>query len=130
MKKMKIAFDIGGVISKYPGQMKTMMKALIAGGVEVFILTDMPQTTAIPMCRLNGIDFIADDHILSADWGLHQDSAKTVVMKERSIDILIDDRPDYVAEGDFIGMVLSPSTEFLLRRNLETSNRKINLMEP
>jgi hypothetical protein len=29
-------------------------------------------------------------------------------MAEHRIDILIDDRPDYCAEGDFIGLVLSP----------------------
>lgn len=105
---MRIAFDIGGVISKYPDQMMEMMKALIAGGQDVYILTDMSKETAVPMCRMNGIDFIDDDHILCADWGAYHDRAKTVVCESMGIDVLIDDRPDYAAEGNFIGMVLSP----------------------
>jgi len=105
---MKVAFDVGGLISRYPIQMKAMMKALIAGGVEVYILTDMNQQDARAACETNGIDFISQDRILSADWSCHGDLCKTRMCEAHGIDILLDDRPDYTAHGDFIGLNLSP----------------------
>lgn len=105
---MKAGFDIGGVISRYPKQMKELMKALIRGGVEVCILTDMNSKDAMNAVMENGFDFIYPDHIHSCDWSGHGDLCKTEVAARIGIDILIDDRPDYCASGDFIGLVLSP----------------------
>src|SRR4051812_9478510 len=105
---MKVAFDIGGVISRYPRQMKALMRALIAGGIDVRILTDMNPTDAERARVENGLDFIGPDKVHSCDWSRYGDRCKTIVMEEQGISILIDDRPDYCAEGDFIGLVLSP----------------------
>ena len=38
---MKMAFDIGGVLGKYPNVFRPMVSALQKGGAEVFVLTDM-----------------------------------------------------------------------------------------
>src|SRR5688500_10946570 len=105
---MKIAFDIGGTISRYPTTFIRMMKALQDGGVEVFILTDMNNADAMKLCEQNDIDFIDESRILSADWNTYGDLCKSRLMQQHSIDILIDDRPDYCATGPFIGLVLSP----------------------
>lgn len=105
---MKVAFDIGGVISRYPNEMKAMMKALWHNEVEVYILTDMNQQDAQAAREENDLFFIAPERVLSADWSKYGDRCKTVVCEEHGIDILIDDRPDYVAEGNFIGLVISP----------------------
>ena len=37
---MKIAFDIGGVLSKYPDTFRPIITALEAGGIECHIITD------------------------------------------------------------------------------------------
>ena len=106
---MKIAFDIGGVISRYPKQMLEMMTALIKGGTEVHIITDMNQQDALTTCKENKIlDIINRKNIHSADWSANGDKCKTEICENIGIDILIDDRPDYCAQGNFIGLVLSP----------------------
>jgi hypothetical protein len=106
---VKIAFDIGGVISRYPERMMQMMSALLRGGVEVYIITDMNQRDALATCEQNSLlAIIGPERVFSADWSAHGDRCKTEVCKKLGIDVLIDDRPDYCAEGDFIGLVLSP----------------------
>lgn len=123
---LRVAFDIGGVISRYPEKMKDFMEALHRGGAEVMIVTDMNQADALACCRENGLmEFVGhkgipktDDvehdwsirqsWVVSADWSRDGDLCKSNVVEECEIDILIDDRPDYVATGDFIGLVLSP----------------------
>ncbi len=109
---LKVAFDLGGLISRYPGEMKTLMACLIRSGAEVFILTDMNHIDARRAITENNLGgFISADwskHILSADWSKHGDLCKTILMEMHKINILIDDRPNYAAIGNFIGLVLSP----------------------
>lgn len=106
--RMIIAFDIGGVISRYPEQMRELMLAFQAAGTDVRVLTDMCPDDARASLNANGFDFMPDDKIHSADWTAHGDRCKSEVIRREGIDVLIDDRPDYCAEGDFIGLVLSP----------------------
>jgi hypothetical protein len=107
--QMKVAFDIGGVISRYPREFRDLMAIVGQGGGEVFVLTDMNQTDAWSAIQENGLaGLVYRENILSADWSKHGDLCKTKVCEEHGIDILIDDRPDYVAKGNFIGLVLSP----------------------
>ena len=40
-RSAKMAFDIGGVLGKYPNVFRPMVSALQKGGAEVFVLTDM-----------------------------------------------------------------------------------------
>jgi len=104
---MKIGFDIGGVISRYPEKMIQLMGILQMGGAEVYVITDIPFDIAVELCAKNHIA-IAQDRIISCDWGKHMDLCKTKACEELGIDFLIDDRPDYCAVGDFIGLVVSP----------------------
>jgi hypothetical protein len=104
---MKIAFDIGGVISRYPQQMIQFMRALTIGGIEVHIVTDIPYHAALWLCQVNRIE-VPFNQIHSCDWAKDGDLCKTKKCEELGIDILIDDRPDYCAVGKFIGLVLSP----------------------
>jgi hypothetical protein len=103
---VKIAFDIGGVISRYPDQMKTIIQALMAGGVDVCIVTDMPPATANILLRLNGFDFVPS--VYCGNWTEHGDMCKSLICEREGIDVLFDDRPDYCALGNFIGFVLAP----------------------
>jgi hypothetical protein len=107
-KTLRVGFDIGGVISRYPAQMKELMRALTTGGVEVFLVTDMNKADALKAREANGLDFIPESNVLSANWNDHGDLCKTEVIRQYGLDVLIDDRPDYASSGDFIGLVLSP----------------------
>ncbi len=103
-----MAFDIGGVISRYPEQMRALMLALVRGGAEVHVLTDMPRETARACLNANGFGFVTDGHLHCADWSEHGDLCKTRVCEAQRFDVLVDDRPDYVAAGEFIGLVTAP----------------------
>ncbi len=70
---LKVAFDIGGVISRYPEHMKLMMYALARGGVKVYIVTDMQLHQAKACLKENGFDFVDENLILSAVWQDHGD---------------------------------------------------------
>jgi hypothetical protein len=106
---MKIGIDIGGVISRYPSQMMMLIDTFNATGHQVYILTDMAYDDAVGALRENGFgDFIGASRIISCDWPKHGDLCKTIKAEELGLDILIDDRPDYLASGYFIGLCLSP----------------------
>ncbi len=107
---MKVAFDIGGVLSRYPDTFMGLMENLREGwDVEIYIVTDMNSDDAWAAVVENKFDLLVKrERVLSADWSKHGDLCKTKVCEEHGIDILIDDRPDYVAQGNFIGLILSP----------------------
>ena len=108
---LKVGFDIGGVISKYPAEFKAMMQALQAGGAEVFIITDMPRETSLRTLQENGFEFVPGDHVLNADYDAHGEDCKAVLLKERGIHIHVDDLPGYCAHTDAISLFLWPNTE-------------------
>jgi hypothetical protein len=97
-KPIRIAFDVGGVLSKYPGVFIPLLAVLHrTPGVEVYILSDMhPVDKIIDMLELNGINFYKH-RTYSADYKTHGEDCKAVLCKELGIDILIDDFIGYVA---------------------------------
>lgn len=106
--KIRIAFDIGGMISKFPRHMKAMMQALAQSELfEVYVLTDMPKEVAIKALTENNVSIEAEK-LLCADWLCYGDMCKAVLAEEYCIEILIDDMPGYVAEGVLIGLLLMP----------------------
>lgn len=94
---MKIAFDVGGVLSKYPAVFRKFFNALRdAPGVEVYVISDMhPPGKILDMLLRN--DFCLDGHIHSADYKTHGENCKAVLCAELGIDILVDDFIGYVA---------------------------------
>jgi hypothetical protein len=108
MKKIRIGFDIGGVIGKYTQEFAALMQACAQSPVfEVYVITDMPRSLASRALSANSIPF-EDDHLLCADFAKHGDLCKAVLMEEHSIDMMIDDRPDYITEGVRIGLCVMP----------------------
>jgi hypothetical protein len=103
--KLRVGIDIGGVLSKYPVRIKELIATLRRGGAEVFIITDMPEDTALRLLNKNNLAFLP---VLCADWAKYQELCKTVLATEANLDIVIDDYAPYVAEGEFIGMTVSP----------------------
>lgn len=107
---MKIAFDVGGVLSKYPQVFRPMIDALLAGGVPVYIISDMhPVQKIIDMLALNGIAF-NEASVHSADYKQHGEKCKAVLCEELGIDLLIDDFPGYVHDGAHVRLLVMPNT--------------------
>lgn len=108
---LRVSFDIGGVLSKYP-EFKEMALALQRGGAEVFVVTDMhPRETSLKMLRENGFDFIPEDHILNADYTAHGEDCKAALIKEHGIQIHIDDFAGYCAHTEGISLFVWPNPE-------------------
>lgn len=99
---LRIAFDIGGAISRYPDVFRRLIGILqfsegLNRGVETHIISDMHPLEKIKQTlEMNGLHF-ADDRIHSADYTRFGDECKAVVCEEQSIDVLIDDHMAYVS---------------------------------
>ena len=108
MRLTKIAFDIGGTLSKYPDIFRPLINSLLYadrntseyGPVEVYIISDMkPHEKAVAFCHDNGFE-IESKRILIADYYKYGEECKAEICKEHKIDILIDDHMGYVSIPD------------------------------
>lgn len=106
---MRIAFDVGGVLSKYPHVFGPLLETLhFSKTCEVYIISDMhPEQKIIDMLELNAIWFYKH-RVHSADYQKHGEMCKAVLCKKLGIDLLIDDFPGYVAEGEHVRLLLMP----------------------
>lgn len=96
---MRIAFDIGGVLSKYPDILRPFARALVESGVVVFVITDMqPHATVLETLALNGFDFIDPRNVRVADYTAHGEGCKAELLRSLDIDIILDDFIGYVAD--------------------------------
>ena len=110
---MRIAFDVGGVLSKYPHTLKPLLALIHQHGftsnVEAWIISDMhPEQKIIDMLQLNEVHFLMH-RVRSADYATHGENCKAVLCKELGIDILIDDFPGYVASGEHMRLMVMPA---------------------
>ncbi len=92
----KIAFDIGGVLSKYPDFFRTLLPILEAGGVEVHVITDM-HDRAETLKMLGDNEFnIPEARIHNADYKQHGEACKAVILRDLQIDAIVDDFTAYL----------------------------------
>lgn len=113
---LKIAFDIGGVLSKYPDTFRKLVIKLqaetapgIPSSVEVYVISDMHDVDMMHnMLRLNDIH-IDKSKIFSADYTNQGEYCKTKLCNDLGIDIFIDDFLGYLAEGDFVRLLVMPN---------------------
>lgn len=110
---MRIAFDVGGVLSKYPHTWIPLLDVLHyhgkEKGIEIWIISDMhPEQKIIDMLELNAVPFYKH-RVRSADYKTHGELCKAVLCKELGIDIMIDDFPGYVATGDHVRLLVMPN---------------------
>lgn len=96
MTTIRIGFDIGGVLSKYPEALAFYRACLASPLMDVHIVTDMPKEKALAMLRLNGID-LDPAYVHSCDYAEHGEECKAEKAKEIGLDVLIDDFIGYVA---------------------------------
>jgi hypothetical protein len=113
---LKIAFDIGGVLSKYPDQFRILIDKLQAPGrtgletsVEIFVISDMHDVDKMHQMLLDNGIRVDKTKIYSANYQEHGDFCKTHLCNQLGIDILIDDFIGYVAEGNFIRLLSMPN---------------------
>lgn len=92
---MKIAFDIGGVVSKYPREFYRLLSALwFVGGHELHIITDMhDKEDVIKQLIDNGFDYILipSENIHCADYAQYGELCKAVLLRDLKIDMFYDD---------------------------------------
>jgi hypothetical protein len=92
---LRISFDIGGVLSKYPRVFGAMVEALQAGGADVFVLTDMlDRQHSLDMLRKNAIN-VPDDHVVNCDYARLGERCKQREIDRLKIDLHIDDFTGY-----------------------------------
>lgn len=95
---MKIAFDIGGVLSKYPALIALLNVCDAHPHCEVHVISDMhPVEQTRKMLAMNWIR-LPDGRVHSADFAKHGEKCKAVLCEELGIDILVDDFAGYVGK--------------------------------
>jgi hypothetical protein len=101
---MRFAFDIGGLISKYPDQFRVLIRTLHDAGHECFIITDMHgREEVLEQLAMNGFGFIPHDRIKTADYQGCGEFCKALLLKHLRIDIFFDDFPGYVQWDSTLG---------------------------
>lgn len=106
---LKLAFDIGGILSKYPNEFKQLVRCIQMGNLEnlrfskdelvqIHIISDIkPHSKAVKIVHDNGFN-IPYSRIHVADYEKYGENCKAVLCKELDIDILIDDHIGYLSE--------------------------------
>lgn len=87
---MKIAFDIGGVLSKYKS-IRTLLDSLAYAHEDIYIITDMHDMEEIlRQLKENKID-VDRNNVYSADYMKYGEAAKAILLRNLKIDIFFDD---------------------------------------
>jgi len=107
---IKIGFDIGGVLSKYPEIFKPLIDALSKSpDIDLHVLSDMFPVEKCQDWIINKNNLsIKPENIHSCDYKEHGELCKTIKCKELGIDIMIDDFVGYVAEGAPVRLLVMP----------------------
>lgn len=109
---MKIGFDIGGVISKYPNEFQNIVRNFCEVGnlglrsyaKKVYIITDQhPKEQVWETLKKNSFDFLRKENIYCADYEQYGNMAKAILIKELGLDIFIDDFDGYLQWDSSLG---------------------------
>lgn len=106
---VKVAFDIGGVLSKYPDEFRPLVLALLASPLaEVYVLSDMkPHAKAVAFCHDNGFP-VPPERVVCCDYEAHGEECKAVEMRRLGVQVHVDDFPGYVAGGCPVRLLVMP----------------------
>ena len=108
---LKISFDIGGVLSKYPDKFRMLARALaLSPDIELYVITDMhDHGQSVRFVHGNGFDMIPADRIINSDYTEYGEFCKAQMIEELGIDIHIDDFPGYCAHVSCINLFVWPN---------------------
>ncbi len=96
---MRIGFDIGGVLSKYPHQFDELMRAIYFNIYfhDIFIVTDQhPKEEVLKTLAKNGFDWLNPDNVYCADYEKYGNAAKCILIAQLGIQVFIDDFEPYL----------------------------------
>jgi hypothetical protein len=91
---MRIAIDIGGVISKYPDQFRELIHSL--SDHEIFIITDMHDKSEVVKILQDNEIFVSEENVYCADYATYGEFCKAELLRELKIDIFVDDFLGYL----------------------------------
>lgn len=104
--QVKIAFDIGGVLSKYPDEFRLIMDALRHNDNcephDIYIITDQhPKEQVIKILTDNKFigyydDLIKPENVYCSNYSKYGEMCKAVLLHDLKIDIFVDDFPGYL----------------------------------
>jgi hypothetical protein len=108
-ERTRISFDIGGVISKYPAELRPLVLALLESPrVDVFVLSDMkPHAKAVAYCHDNGF-MVPPERIVCCDYEKYGEGCKAVELARLNVHVHLDDFPGYLAEGCPVRLLVMP----------------------
>lgn len=108
--KIRVSFDIGGVLSKYPEIFRPIVNILAESySVEVFVITDMHDHEAcVKMIHDNGFN-IKSDHIINSDYETYGELCKAKAIEENEIDLHIDDFAGYCMHAKCLSLMTWPN---------------------
>lgn len=96
---IKIGFDIGGVLSKYPEILRPIVAALAASPeIEVHVLSDMhPHAKCVDWVVTRNGFAVLPERIHPCDYAEHGERCKAFKAAEIGLDVLVDDFVGYLA---------------------------------
>ena len=101
---MRVAFDIGGVLSKYPDLFRNLLKVLgESDQVEIFIITDMHDHAQVVETLSANEFLISPENVLCSDYEKYGEACKAVLLKEHGIDLFVDDFVGYTQWDSQLG---------------------------
>ena len=99
-RPVRVAFDIGGVLSKYPDELRRLARCVVAGGGEVFVITDMhDRAHVLDTLAANAFGFVPAENVYTADYDQHGEGCKAELLRELVVDVFLDDFVGYVTPG-------------------------------
>jgi len=113
MAIIKVAFDIGGVLSRHTEVLRKMAE-VFGSATDIFethVLTDISKKMAMQMLMDNGLAHLFGrdgERVHHADYAKYGDNCKSVVLKEIGIDVLFDDHMSYLMDAPALGLLVMP----------------------
>ena len=108
---IKIAFDVGGVITKYPDIFRVLIERLqeLFNDVKIIIISDIhPKEKIKQMLQMNDFHFF-EDEIFVADYDKYGEACKSMICAQELVDIFVDDFMGYVSpKGSTIRLLVMP----------------------
>lgn len=100
---MKIAFDIGGVLSKDKRWRELLEILYIDTNIEIYIITDMhDRDEALAMLDNNNI-VLKKNNVYCADYQKYGEACKSILLRDLGIDIFFDDFVGYLQWDSQLG---------------------------